>query len=180
MVLMGVSGSGKTTIGHLLSARTGWQFLDADDLHPASNVVKMQAGIPLTDDDRWPWLRQVAIWIRGQAQAGHAGIVGCSALKRSYRDLLRGADPSLRFVYLRGDGDLLMGRQNRRLGHFCPRDLLDTQLETLEEPGPEEHPIIVPIGQSSDRQVEAILAGLTGQDNEHRSAEVQPEGDSAH
>jgi gluconokinase len=160
VLLMGVSGSGKTTIGQLLAARTGWPFLDADDLHPASNVVKMQAGIPLTDEDRWPWLQLVAAWIAQQAKAGQCGIVGCSALKRPYRDLLRQGDPMLRVVYLHGDRAALTSRLTRRRGHFFPRDLLNTQLADLEEPTADERPIVVSIGQSSNRTVDAILAGL--------------------
>ncbi len=157
---MGVSGSGKTTIGHLLAARTGWPFLDADDLHPASNVAKMQVGIPLTDEDRWPWLDLVAAWISERAQDGEGGIVGCSALKRPYRDLLRESDPMLRVVYLRGDHHALTTRLNRRRGHFFPRGLLETQLADLQEPAPDERPIIVLIGQSVDHIVAEILAGL--------------------
>src|SRR5258705_4939729 len=115
--MMGVSGSGKSTIGALLSQRTGWPFLDADDLHPASNVIKMQAGIPLTDADRWPWLDQVANWITQRIQAGECGIVGCSALKRAYRDRLRRADSRLPVVYLRGDRDAPVPRPTRPPGH---------------------------------------------------------------
>jgi gluconokinase len=160
VLLMGVSGSGKTTIGQLLAARIGCPFLDADDLHAATSVVKMQAGIPLTDEDRWPWLHLVTAWIAQQATSGECGIVGCSALKRPYRDLLRQGDPLLRVVYLRGDREVLTTRLNRRRGHFFPRDLLNTQLADLVEPTEDERPIVVSIGQSSNRTVDAILAGL--------------------
>src|SRR5215472_10538354 len=103
VVVMGVSGCGKTTIGGRLAARTGWPFLDADELHPAPSVAKMSRGEPLTDADRWPWLDLVAAWIAGRREAGESGVVGCSALKRAYRDRLREADPGLRIAYLSGD-----------------------------------------------------------------------------
>lgn len=160
VLIMGVSGCGKSTIGTLLGHRMGWPFLDADDLHPAENVAKMQRGVPLTDADRWPWLDLVAAWIADRANAGRPGVVGCSALKRSYRDLLRRADPRLRVVYLWGDREILTERLSHRHGHFFPRQLLDAQLAALEEPTPDEHPVVVPIGQSPDRTVDAILAAL--------------------
>ena|SRR6185369_10456859 len=157
---MGVSGSGKSTIGRLLARHTGWPFEDADLLHPSANVAKMHAGIPLTDEDRWPWLRQVADWIAQRHADGGPGIMGCSALKRSYRDLLRTADPYLRIVYLRGSAKLLHQRISQRHGHFFPPALLDAQLNDLQEPEPDEHPIIVPIGQSPERTTQAILTEL--------------------
>jgi carbohydrate kinase (thermoresistant glucokinase family) len=145
---MGVSGSGKTTVGSILAQRLGWPFLDADTLHPPANIAKMAAGVPLNDEDRWPWLRAVAGWI-GQTRAdGSPGIVGCSALKRAYRDVLRTGDPDLRVVYLRGGRELLAKRMARREGHFYPPGLLDSQLADLEEPGPDESPAVVEIGQS--------------------------------
>lgn len=164
---MGVSGSGKSTIGTLLGQRTGSPFLDADDLHPAANLAKMRQGIALTDDDRWPWLALVANWIAERTTASAPGIVGCSALKRAYRDLLRGPDPGLRLVYLRGDRQLLADRLSHRHGHFFPQQLLDAQLADLEEPTPDEQPIVVPIGQSADATVSTILAALG--DPAHRS-----------
>jgi carbohydrate kinase (thermoresistant glucokinase family) len=157
---MGVSGSGKTTIGELLAARTGWPFIDADLLHPQANIDKMEAGTPLTDADRWPWLEQVASSIRVRHTAGEGGVVACSALRRSYRDLLREADPGLRVVYLRADRELLVKRHRLRKGHFFPRILLDSQLLTLEEPGPDENAITVDIGQSAERTVDEVLAKL--------------------
>ncbi len=159
---MGVSGSGKSTIGRLLAERTGWPFEDADLLHPPANVAKMHAGVPLTDADRWPWLQVVAAWIAQRHAAGGPGIMGCSALKRSYRDLLRTADPYLRVVYLQGEPGLLHERLMHRHGHFFPSALLSAQLDDLEEPGPDEHPVIVPIGQSPDRTTDAILLALQG------------------
>jgi gluconokinase len=172
VLIMGVSGCGKTTIGTLLGHRTGWPFMDADDLHPASNVAKMQRGIPLTDEDRWPWLDKVAAWISQRVRAGEPGVVACSALKRRYRDVLRRADPSLRVAYLRGSRAILAERLANRRGHFFPRQLLDAQLRDIEEPGPDEQPIIVLIGQSANHTVDEIQAGLG--ERQHR------QGDPAH
>lgn len=160
VVVMGVSGCGKTTIGLLLSERTGWPFLDADTLHSAANVAKMAAGTPLTDDDRWPWLADVADWIAARHAAGEPAILACSALKRAYRDRLRQADPQLRLVYLRTDPATLHERLSHRVGHFFPQTLLTAQLTDLEAPTADEHPIIVPSGQSPAEQVDAILAAL--------------------
>jgi carbohydrate kinase (thermoresistant glucokinase family) len=160
VLLMGVSGSGKSTIGRLLAEHTGWPFEDADRLHTESSVAKMHAGIPLTDADRWPWLRAVADWIAQRHAAGGPGIIGCSALKRAYRDLLRTADPQLRIVYLKGDPALLRERLSHRHGHFFPAILLSAQLDDLEEPGPDEHPVTVPIGQTPERTTQAVLAAL--------------------
>jgi gluconokinase len=160
---MGASGCGKTTIGMVLAARTGWRFIDADALHPPANLAKMSAGIPLTDADRWPWLRIVADWIAERRARGAAGIVGCSALKRSYRDVLREADPDLKLVYLHGDRTLLLARITARRGHFFPAGLLEAQLADLQVPTPDEHPITIPIGQSPDEAVDAILRALEPQ-----------------
>jgi carbohydrate kinase (thermoresistant glucokinase family) len=155
---MGVSASGKTTVGRLLAERTGWRFLDADDLHPPDNVAKMQAGIPLTDADRWPWLDLIADWIR--QQAGKDAVVGCSALKRAYRDRLREADPRMKVVYLQAEQDEIVARIRHRLGHFFPISLVAAQFADLEPPTPDERPIIVPIGPSPAEQVDAIQAAL--------------------
>jgi gluconokinase len=162
VVMMGVSGSGKTTIGSALAKRLDWPFLDADDLHPLANVAKMRAGIPLTDADREPWLQEVVAWIAERRAAGEPGVVACSALKRAYRDRLRAADPGLRVVFLDGPREQLMQRLAHRIGHFFPPSLLDAQLADLEPPGPHEHPIIVPIGLTPDDAVESILVGLGG------------------
>jgi carbohydrate kinase (thermoresistant glucokinase family) len=160
VLLMGVSGSGKSTVGALLAEETGWPFEDADRMHPPANVAKMQAGIPLNDADREPWLGDVAAWIALRHAAGGPGIIGCSALKRRYRDLLRAADPQLRIVYLKGDSGLLHDRLLHRRGHFFPEILLTAQLDDLEEPQPDEHPLIVPIGQTPGQTAHAILAAL--------------------
>jgi carbohydrate kinase (thermoresistant glucokinase family) len=160
VLLMGASGCGKSTIGRLLSDHTGWPFADADLLHSPQAVAKMHAGIPLTDADRWPWLHQVADWVAQRHAEGGPGIVGCSALKRAYRDLLRTADPDLRIVYLQADPDLLRERLAHRRGHFFAPALLTAQLRDLEEPTADERPIIVHIGQPAEVTARSILARL--------------------
>ena len=146
VVVMGVSGSGKTTVAKLLAERSGWQFQEGDTLHPPENVEKMSAGIPLTDDDRLPWLRKIAETIDGWRAHGQSGVITCSALKRSYRDIIVGDRPDVRLVYLRGSPDLIRRRMAARRGHFMPAALLDSQFSTLEEPSPVENPIVVDIG----------------------------------
>ncbi len=145
MIVMGVSGSGKSTIGALLSRRLHWEFEDADWLHPASNVDKMHAGIPLTDEDREPWLRAVAAWIDKTRHSGGHAVVACSALKRRYRDILIGDRRDVRLIYLKGDETLIARRIATRHEHFMPRSLLHSQFEALEEPAPDEAPVIVSI-----------------------------------
>ena len=132
VVVMGVSGCGKTTVGGLLAVELAGSFIDGDALHPAANIEKMSAGIPLDDDDREPWLREVGVRLGEAAAAGLTLIVGCSALKRSYRDLIRDAAPDTRFVHLHGTAELLRERMQVRPSHFMPTSLLDSQLETLE------------------------------------------------
>ncbi len=157
---MGVSGSGKTTIGALLAGRLGWAFEDGDDLHPASNVAKMAGGTPLTDADRWPWLDAIAAWIDGLRVAGNQGVVTCSALKRVYRDrLLLGRD-DVRLVYLQGNHELISKRQAARQGHFMPTSLIDSQFATLEQPTPEERPFVVSVDLKPDMIVTRIIDGL--------------------
>jgi gluconokinase len=160
LVVMGVSGCGKTTVGRNLAQRTGWPFLDADDLHSPEAVAKMAGGVPLTDADRWPWLDRVATWIEERRASGEPGIVACSALKRAYRDHLRRADPGLVFVYLRADRQAIGDRLARRSGHFFPLVLVWAQFDDLEEPGPEEDVITVPIGQSPGTQVDTVIRAL--------------------
>ena len=145
-VVMGVSGSGKTTIGILLAETLGWQFQEGDTLHPPENVAKMSAGIPLDDADRLPWLRRIAEAIDGWRARGESGVVTCSALKRSYRDIIIGDRPEVRLVYLKGSPDLIRRRMAARHGHFMPTTLLDSQFSILEEPSPDENPIVVDIG----------------------------------
>ncbi|MBV1852377.1 gluconokinase [Catellatospora sp. NEAU-YM18] len=158
---MGVSGSGKTTIGTNLALRLGAAFQDADDLHPAANRQKMHDGVPLTDADREPWLRACAQWLADQTGDGRPAVLACSALKRRYRDLLRDGAPDLRTVYLDGDRRLLTARLSHRAGHFFNPVLLDSQLADLEVPGPDEHPIILPVTLSPAELVDRAATALT-------------------
>ncbi len=140
IVVMGVSGSGKSTVAEGLVERLGWEFAEGDDLHPPANVAKMRSGQPLDDDDRWPWLRRLADWIGEREQAGRPVVVTCSALKRSYRDLLRNGHPSVWFAHVTVDPDLLRERVAGRTGHYMPASLVESQLAALEplqddEPG---------------------------------------------
>jgi len=142
---MGVSGSGKTTVGEALAAELGLRFVDADALHPHANVEKMAAGIPLTDDDRWPWLDAV-----GAVLADGPVVVACSALRRVYRERLRAAASELALVYLHGDPALLAERMGHRPGHFMPASLLESQLATLEPPAPDEHALSYDVASPVD------------------------------
>jgi gluconokinase len=134
--------------------------VDGDDLHPPENIAKMHAGIPLEDEDRWPWLRLVAGAISDLAAAGTPGVVACSGLRRAYRDLLREPDPSLVVAYLRGTREELLARLEGRSDHFFPSRLIDAQMAVLEEPGPDEHPIVVPIGAPASEEVDAVLTAM--------------------
>lgn len=129
IVVMGVSGSGKSTVGELLAQDRGLPYRDGDDLHPQANIDKMAEGIPLNDEDRWPWLDLVGAWLEDHPDGG---IIGCSALKRSYRDRIRAVAPNTVFVHVHGDYDLLFERMDERPGHFMPASLLDSQMDTLE------------------------------------------------
>ncbi len=160
VIVMGVSGCGKSTIGALLALRLRGEFEDADWLHPASNVDKMHAGIPLTDEDRRPWLDAVAAWIDQSRRSGRRGVVACSALKRRYRDVLIGDRADVRLVYLKGDETLIARRIATRHEHLMPRSLLHSQFEALEEPGPDENPIIVSIEPQPREIVAEILSAL--------------------
>ncbi len=157
---MGVSGSGKSTIGTQLAKRLGAIFADGDDLHPQANVMKMSAGIPLTDEDREPWLRLCAQWLAEQQDEGVPAVLACSALKRSYRDLLRAAAPGLAVVYLDGSRELLASRLSNRPGHFFNPRLLDSQLADLEAPGPDEGAIVVPITLTPAEIIDQAAAAL--------------------
>ena len=138
LVVMGVSGSGKTTVARALAAELGLTFAEADDFHPPANIAKMTAGIPLTDEDRWPWLRALRGWMADRDARSESTVVTCSALKREYRDLLRGAGGRVQFIDLEGSRELLAARMARRSGHFMPAELLDSQLDALEPPTPDE------------------------------------------
>jgi gluconokinase len=146
VVVMGVSGSGKSTVAAMLAAALGCQFQEGDDLHPPENVEKMRSGTPLTDADRMPWLRKIAEEIDGWRARGECGVLTCSALKRSYRDLIIGDRHDVVLVYLKGSRDLIHRRMAARHEHFMPVALLDSQFATLEEPTPDKHPIIVDVG----------------------------------
>jgi carbohydrate kinase (thermoresistant glucokinase family) len=145
-IVMGVSGSGKTTVSALLAAALGCQFQEGDDLHPAENVEKMQGGTPLTDADRLPWLRKIAEEIDSWRARGDSGVLTCSALERSYRDIVIGNRPGVTLVYLKGSYDLIRRRMAARHEHFMPVALLDSQFATLQEPTPNEHPITMDVG----------------------------------
>jgi gluconokinase len=160
VVVMGVSGSGKSTIAAMLAHRLNWIFEEGDWFHPPSNIEKMHRGEPLTDEDRWPWLEGIAAWIDATRRAGNHGTVACSALKRAYRDILVGERPDVRIVYLKGERDLIARRLAARNGHFMPPALLDSQFATLEEPQPDEHPIVVFIGAHPREVVEQIVKKL--------------------
>jgi gluconokinase len=160
VLLMGVSGAGKTTVGAQLAAALGATFHEGDAFHPPANVAKMARGEPLNDDDRRPWLVAIAAAMGRAAQAGDGAVFACSALKRSYRDILRGACPNLRLVHLAGGEDLIRDRLAARRGHFMPPQLLPSQFRTLEPPAAAEHAIVVDIAQPPDAIVAAILAAL--------------------
>jgi gluconokinase len=144
-LVMGVAGCGKSTIACLLAGKLGWSFFDADDFHPPENIVKMKSGIPLTDEDRQPWLQRLSKLLRHEIAAGRHPVLACSALRQSYRDTLLVGTKGIRIVYLRGDKDLIASRMRNRSDHFMPTELLDSQLATLEEP---EGPEVVPVDLS--------------------------------
>ena len=148
IVVMGVSGSGKTTVGEALAEALGWRFVEGDSFHPARNVAKMAAGHPLDDDDRRPWLEALAAEIARDEAAGRSSVIGCSALRRAYRDILRTGAPDVRFLHVHGDTALLMERVSHRPGHFFPASLLESQLATLEPLGPDERGVVVDVAAS--------------------------------
>jgi len=148
LVVMGVSGSGKSTVGAALAQRLGVPFEDADDLHPAANIAKMSAGIPLDDDDRRPWLETIGTWLA--AHDGDGGVISCSALKRSYRDQLRAHAARAVFVHLHGTREVIARRQAARPGHFMPASLLDSQFDTLEPLAEDEAGVVIDVDQTVD------------------------------
>ncbi|MGL4289762.1 MAG: gluconokinase [Phreatobacter sp.] len=156
IIVMGVSGSGKSTVGARLAGELGWDFRDGDAFHPPANVEKMRSGAPLTDADRWPWLDAIARHVAALEQVGGHVVIACSALKRVYRDRLRAAGSRLRFVYLAGDFSLIDARMTARVDHFMPPSLLQSQFATLEPPEADEHPITVSIATEPDAIVQAI------------------------
>ncbi len=165
VVVMGVSGCGKTTVARLLQQRLGWPMVEGDDFHPAANVAKMAAGTPLTDEDRWPWLRTIRDWLTEQHEAGRSSITSCSALRRAYRDVLREAGP-VSFVLLHGEVALLEERMAARRGHFMPSGLLRSQLGTLERLADDEHGVVLDLRHTpqelADQAVTALRLGPGG------------------
>jgi gluconokinase len=172
VVVMGVSGSGKSTVAALLAAALGCQFQEGDDLHPPENVEKMRGGTPLTDADRMPWLRKIVEEIDGWRARGECGVLTCSALKRSYRDIIIGDRHAVMLVYLKGSRDLIHRRIAARHEHFMPIALLDSQFATLEEPTPDEHPIIVDVGGKPAEIAQEIVLQL--EDRQHKTGGAAP------
>lgn len=163
IVIMGVSGVGKTTTGEMLAKRLGWAFSDGDAFHPPANVEKMRSGMPLNDDDRTPWLARIAEEIDRHRASGRGFIVACSALKRAYRKVLIGDRDDVRLVYLRGGRDLVMSRLAQRKGHYFPPSLLDSQFATLEEPDGSERALTVVVDKPADAIVDEIVILLRGE-----------------
>ena len=160
VILAGVAGSGKSTVGRIVAAQMGWTFEDSDLLHSTADIAKMMSGVPLTDADRWPWLHTVAAWIDQQIAAGKSGVVACSALKRSYRDFLQQGRPDLRIVLIEVDQATLSARLAGRHGHFFPMKLLQSQLAILEMPTPDEHVLVVPAAGTPAAMAGKIIDGL--------------------
>lgn len=160
IVFMGVCGSGKTTIAKLFAQRVGWPFAEADDFHSSANVAKMASGTPLTDDDRWPWLRSLRDWISKEAELGHNIVMTCSALKKVYRDILREANAKVYFIELTGTREVLMARLINRKDHYMPAKLLDSQLAILESLSEDEPGFKVDIDQTANEIVDNTLSLL--------------------
>ncbi|OWF81101.1 gluconate kinase [Yersinia frederiksenii] len=161
IIVMGVSGSGKTTVGEAVARRIHAKFIDGDDLHPRANIQKMGSGHPLNDEDRMPWLERLSDAAYSLNHKNETGIIVCSALKRCYRDRLREGNPEMVFLYLKGSFDVIMGRLKARSGHFMPTDLLKSQFEALEEPGAEEPDVIcVDIDADIDEVVARCVSAL--------------------
>lgn len=160
LVVMGVSGSGKTTLALVLERRLGWPYAEADEFHPPANIAKMEAGTPLTDEDRLPWLRKMRDRLTEEARAGRSVIVTCSALKRVYRDVLREAEGRVRFVHLTAEKGLIEQRMASRSGHFMPPSLLPSQLGTLEPLEPDEDGVVVLVDVPPEEVADRALAGL--------------------
>ena len=160
VVVMGVSGSGKTTVAERVSAALGWMFQEGDKLHPKANVEKMAAGHALTDEDRAPWLAVIAEWIEARLHTSRNAIITCSALRRAYRDQIGNGKPGVQIVYLHGDRETLEGHVHSRHHEFMPATLLDSQLATLEEPAPDEHVIEIDVGGSIEHTVAEVIRRL--------------------
>ena len=160
VVVMGVSGSGKTTVAERLANELGWRFVEGDRLHPPANVEKMRQGIPLTDADRAPWLDRIGEELKRWAAEGQSGVLTCSALKRAYRDRIRSARPDVRFVYLKGSEALIKSRVGARHHEYMPASLLRSQFAALEEPSPDEPVVTVDAGGSPDAELAAVITAL--------------------
>ena len=160
VILAGVAGSGKSTVGTILAARLGWTYEDSDLLHSTAEIAKMMSGAPLTDADRWPWLKTVATWMDQKIAAGASAVIACSALKRTYRDYLRQGRPSVKIVMLDVNQATLMARLAERHGHFFPMKLLQSQLATLEMPDPAEEVLVVPAAGTPAQMAAKIIEGL--------------------
>jgi carbohydrate kinase (thermoresistant glucokinase family) len=167
---MGVSGAGKTTVAEQLAQRFDCAFADADEFHSASNIAKMRAGTPLTDADRQSWLEAIAARIREWRAKSIGGVIACSALKRAYRDLIIGDRPGVVLVYLHGDPALIRRRLTERQHHFMPASLLDSQFATLEEPGADEHPIVLDAARPAPELAEEVWRRLRGDVAQDRRA----------
>jgi gluconokinase len=159
IIIFGVSGAGKTTVGNLLARELGWHFLEADDFHPAANIEKMRSGHQLTDEDRWPWLERLRQQIERSLAAGENAVLACSALKRAYRDRLRVSD-EVKFVFLRGDYALVEKQLRSRHGHFMNAALLQSQFDDLEVPQPDENVLTIEPGRTPEVIVERIKTKL--------------------
>lgn len=166
LVVMGVSGSGKSTVGALIAERLGWIFVDGDSFHTPEHVAKMHAGLALDDADRAPWLASIAVWIRHRLERGESGVIVCSALRRAYREVLTGGSRRVRIVYLDGSRALIAGRLAGRHGHFMAPALLDSQFAILEPPTADEHPIVVGIDDPPETVAERVVAQIHGTGSE--------------
>lgn len=161
LICMGVSGSGKSTVASLVDKLLGWPFQEGDELHPQANIDKMSHQIPLTDEDRWPWLARCKAWIDERLAIDGKGLITCSALKREYRDyLIDGRYPAVRILYLEASRATLIERMSHRKNHFMPVSLLDSQLATLQAPAPDEHPIVINVEQTSDQMTRDVMKSL--------------------
>jgi gluconokinase len=159
-IVMGVSGSGKTTVGREVAERMGWRFLEGDEFHPAENVEKMKRGVPLEDEDREPWLRAVAAELEGVRRRGESAVVACSALKRAYRRILGVGRDDVALVHLAGPRELIRERMGRREGHFMPGELLDSQLDALEPPARVEGALVLDVREPPEELAEHAAAWL--------------------
>ncbi|MGH3097970.1 MAG: gluconokinase [Streptosporangiales bacterium] len=158
VIVMGVSGSGKTTVGEALAARTDWAFIEGDSLHPPANVEKMRSGYPLDDDDRWPWLRRIGAWVDDSGPGG--AVITCSALKRKYRDLLSAARPRMFFLHLSGTQERIAERVAHRKHEYMPASLLASQFADLEPLQPDEHGLTVDATRPAEAIIEEVLPRL--------------------